>query len=287
MKTVKMINNKVLILFLIAILIALSMPMSVFADDEGDQPKDERYIYSLKDFWENYDPEDIGYHVVDPMEKIYLMESEEPLEIQVVREEDDGLLLEHFLGLTLTWVYSDTDPTIINYVEAATPDYEVTEEEGVLTFIFSKDSLKSMENDQRYEFLFTFDDGQAYSLVWASDGSLNLVYTESGHVFLEPPEIVDPYPLPAAGPVQNDEQKVNTEPVQMDEPIMDNEPALVNESAIDNESVQLVTDENTVNNSNNNNVPKTGDPTDMIWVLVMAAAVSGLAGVLSFGRKKN
>lgn len=197
MKTVKMINNKVLILFLIAILIALSMPMSVSADDEGDQPKDERYIYSLKDFWENYDSEDIGYHVVDPMEKIYLMESEEPLEIQVVREEDDGLLLEHFLGLTLTWVYSDTDPTIINYVEAATPDYEVTEEEGVLTFIFSKDSLKSMENDQRYEFLFTFDDGQAYSLVWASDGSLNLVYTESGHVFLEPPEIVDPYPLPA------------------------------------------------------------------------------------------
>ncbi len=214
----KIINSQVLILFIISILIVLSIPMAAFADDE-DQTKDETwYIYSLKDFWENYVYEDIGYHVVEPMEKIYEMESEEPLEIQVVKEENGGSDLDHLIGLTVNWVYSIDDPAVIYSEEVDSPEYNVAEENGVLTFTFEKEKLKSLVDFQRYEFIFDFDDGKAYSLVWATKESGKLVYREEGHVFVEALKL-EPDPDPIIGSVQNSNSETeymsDIEPAQL------------------------------------------------------------------------
>ena len=185
-----------MIILLLTILMVMSMSVFAFADEEDQTKEGTVYWYSLEDFWENYNPEDVGYHVVDPMEKIYYMESEGPLEIQVAKDDHGDALLDHFAELTVTWVYSTDDPTVIYREPIDKPEYEVTEEMDVVSFIFSKDKLKDLEAGQRYEFLFTFDDGKAYSLVWATDDSMKLVYTESGHVFMDSPTPVD---LPSEG----------------------------------------------------------------------------------------
>lgn len=216
MKNKVIINSHMLIVFIIAILIVLSIPMAAFADDE-DQTKDGTwYIYSLKDFWENYVYEDIGYHVVEPMEKIYEMESEEPLEIQVVKEENGGSALDHLISLTVNWVYSIDDPSVIYSEEVDSPEYNVTEENGVLTFTFEKERLKFLEDFQRYEFVFNFDDGKAYSLVWATKESGKLVYREEGHVFVEALKL-ESEPNPVIGSVQNSETEIisDIEPAQI------------------------------------------------------------------------
>lgn len=197
MKNMERLCSIILLLFLILILIVLSMSVSAFAEDNEQTKEETMYRYSLKDFWENYDYEDIGYHVIDPMEKIYLIKSEEPLEIQIERERGEDSLLEHFLGLTVTWVYSISDPTIINYEQMISPDYKVKEKNGVLIFIFEKENLKSLVDLQRYEFLFSFDDGKAYSLIWATEESDKLVYREEGHVFINYPPLPDDLPSPA------------------------------------------------------------------------------------------
>lgn len=188
------ISKKVLFVLFISVLIALTFSTLAFADEDPNKDGD-RYIYSLKDFWENYKAEDIGYHVTDHMEKIYLIDSEEPLEIQIEKEVNDGPLVDHFIGLAVNWVYSTYDPTVIYYEEFIMPDYEVTEEGGTLRFTFSKDSLKSLVDFQRYEFLFRFDDGEAYSLVWATGPEHKLVYNEEGHVFVEPLQLEPDPPI--------------------------------------------------------------------------------------------
>lgn len=169
MNNIKTLNTKMLIILLLAIVMVLSMSVFAFAGDENSKEDGSMYIYSLKDFWENYNPEDVGYHVVDPMEKIYLMESEEPLEIQVAKDENGDAILDYFAGLTVTWVYSIDDPTVICREEIEAPDYKVNEENNILNFVFDKENLKGLEDFQRYEFLFNFDDGKAYSLVWATE----------------------------------------------------------------------------------------------------------------------
>lgn len=259
------INSRVFIVFILVILMVHIMYAIAFADEEGNQPKEERYIYSVNYFWENYNPEDVGYHVTDPMEKIYLKESEEPLEIRIVKEENEGTLLDHFLDLTVTWVYSDEDPKIINYEQVNTPYYDVTEDEGELAFMFSRENMNLLEYDpcQRYEFLFTFDDGKAYSLIWAADKTLNLEYNEDGHVHPVPPEEDEHVPKEQMG----DSEQV-TEPTQ-------------------DGLVQVIADENTDGNDIEGNIPKTADGTDFMWLFIMAASVSGLAAVLNSGNKKN
>lgn len=194
---------KKIILVIFIILIVMSMPMMVLADDEGEQTEGGTfYWYSLKDFWENYKPEDVGYYVLDNMEKIYVLGSEEPLEIKIVKEGNDSSPLDHFIGLTVNWVYSTYDPTIIYSEEIESPEYEVTEEDGVLTFTFNKDNLKTLEDFQRYEFLFTFNDGRAYSLVWATENGDKLYYTEGGHVFEKYPEEPPLEKMGVYGPTQ-------------------------------------------------------------------------------------
>lgn len=195
MKSVTMISKKALFVLFISVLIVFTFSAYAFADDEDQNKDGGRYIYSLKDFWENYKPEDIGYHVTDHMEKIYLMDLEEPLEIQIEKEDNDGSLVDHFKGLTVNWVYSTYDPTVIYYEEISSPEYAVSEEDGVLTFTFEKESLKSLMDFQRYEFLFRFDDGEAYSLVWATGPEHKLVYNEDGHVFTEPLQLEPDPPI--------------------------------------------------------------------------------------------
>lgn len=185
MKNKRMINYKLVILFIIAILLILSMPKLAFAEDE-DQIKEEdlRRVSTLEGFWLEYSPEDIGYHVIDNMEKICILGDEEPLEIQITKEENDGSLLDHFTEVKVTNVNNDIWE--IFYEPEKTPDYEVSEKDGVLSFIFDKDELECPYDANRYEFLFMFDDGQAYSLVWATKGSDMLEYTEEGHVWFTP-----------------------------------------------------------------------------------------------------
>lgn len=188
----KIINSQVLILFIISILIVLSIPMAAFADDE-DQTKEEiPNASSLEGFWLRYNPEEIEYHVAEPMEKICVIGSEEPLEIQIVKEENDGPLIEHFLGLTLTHIYTSfEDLTSLFYEEEAAPDYEITEENGILKFTVSKDGLKCPDDLRSYELLFAFDDGKACSLVWVTKEIDLLGYTDDGHVWIvkEPPTL--------------------------------------------------------------------------------------------------
>lgn len=193
MKTKDLINLKALIVFLIMIFMILSMPMSVFADEEGDRIKEEDMPMagSLEGFWMRYNPEDIDYHVIDPMEKICIIGDEEPLEIRITKEENDGSLSDHFLEVTVNHIHTSADDMDKIYYEPEnTPDYEMSEEDGILSFIFSKDILECPKDIKRYEFVFTFDDGKAYSLVWVTKKNDMLEYTESGHVWFIPAPIV-------------------------------------------------------------------------------------------------
>jgi len=187
-----MINIKVLAVFLALLFMIMSMPMSVFADEDGEVIKEEMpNAGSLEGFWMRYDPEDIGYHVVDPMEKICILGDEEPLKIQITKEENNESLSDHFLEVTVTNIYTSfEDMNKLFYESCTTPEYEMSEEDGILTFIFSKDIFECPKDFKRYEFVFTFDDGKAYSLVWVTKENDMLEYTESGHVWFIPAPIV-------------------------------------------------------------------------------------------------
>lgn len=217
MKSIKMINTKALILFLIAILLVLSMPMAAFADDENQlKEEDMPGVGSFEGFWMRYDPEDIDYHVTDNMEKICILDDEEPLEIKIEKEENDGSLIEHFLDVTVSHVHTSLDDMTRLYFEPEnTPDYDVFEEDGVLSFIFSKDALECPNDIKRYEFLFTFDDGQAYSLVWVTKETDKLEYTEGGHVWATPVPDITLEDLGISLPTATDKAATGSESTQV------------------------------------------------------------------------
>lgn len=222
----KAFNSKGLIILLLAILMTLSMSVFAFADDE-DQLKEEELpkASTLEGFWLRYDPEDIGYHVTDNMEKICILGTEEPLEIKIVKEENDGSsLLDHFLEVTVTNINNDI--TEIFYEQEDTPDYEMFEEDNALSFIFNKGNLECPYDAKRYEFLFNFDDGQANGLVWATNKDNMLEYTEDGHVWFVP---------------ARDYKSLEEMGVYL--PTLGNEPALTDESALDTDPVQLLAEE--------------------------------------------
>lgn len=187
-----MISKKAFFVLFISIFIVFTFSAYAFADDEDQMKEEMPNASSLEGFWLRYNPEEIGYHVAEPMEKICIIGSEEPLEIQIIKEENDGPLIEHFIGLTLTHIYTSfEDLTSLFYEEEAAPDYEVTEENGILKFAINKDGLKCPDDLRSYEFLFTFDDGKACSLVWVTKESDLLGYTDGGHVWIvkEPPTL--------------------------------------------------------------------------------------------------
>lgn len=275
------INNKVFIVFILAILMVLMMPAAAFADEEApigfaldDNISDEDNVGSLEGFYSHYNPEDIGYHVVAPKEKIHIVGSSDSLNIQVAKEENNGSIIDHFTGVEVNRVYTSLeDVTTLFYEKADTPDYEVKEENGILTFTFDNDCLKIINGVSTYEIIINFDDGKAYSLVWVTEETDLLGYTESGHVWivLEPSE-VPVEPDPKVGP----NGEIDMEPIEE-----------LDISTPDNEAVQVATEENTDGNETDRNVPKTADNTDFIWLFIMAASVSGLAVVLNSGNKKN
>lgn len=186
MKTTTLINKKVFIIILISILLVSLMPSSVFADNEGEQTKEEEFTaLTLEGFWARYHPEDAGYHVVDPKEKIWYLQKEEPLEFQIIREDGDEPLLDHFAEMAVNRVFATSeDPDKINYEKETPPSYDVSEDNGVLTFIINKDNLNSLKEGNRYEFIFNFDDGVAFGLAFATEKDNLLSYTEDGHVWI-------------------------------------------------------------------------------------------------------
>lgn len=193
MKNTKFLGKKILLLVAVLIIIVMLIPTSAFANDDDGIEKDEiPSAGSLEGFWMRYSPEDIGYHVVEPMEKICILGDEGSLEIQIIKDENDGSLLEHFLGVTVSNVYTSFEDLNKVFVELSdTPSYEISEEKGILNFTFSKDTLKCPYDIRSYEFLFSFDDGKAYSLVWIAKESDLLGYVDGGHVWIvkEPPEL--------------------------------------------------------------------------------------------------
>ena len=266
------INSKVFIVFILVILMVLTMPSAAFADEEDpigfaldENISDEDNVGSLEGFYSHYDPEDIGYHVVAPKEKIHIVGTSGSLEIQVAKEENNGPVMDHFTGVEVNRVYTSLeDVTTLFYEKADTPDYEVKEENGILTFTFDNDCLKIINSVSTYEIIINFDDGKAYSLVWVTEETDLLGYTESGHVWivLESPE-VPVEPDPKVGP--NGEKDM--EPIE--------------ESDISTQVVEEANDDNT-----ENNVPKTGDSTDLSWLFIMAAGITGLTLLLADDRKR-
>lgn len=231
----RMINYKMLILLTIAVLMVLFTPGTVFADDEGE-PKEESSVYTLEGFWARYNPEDVGYHVIDPKEKIWYLESENLLEFQIIKEDGDDSLLNHFVELNVKRVITTfDDPSAISFESETPPSYEVSEEDGILTFEVNKDNPSSLKEGQRYEFAFVFDDGIAYGFACATERDDLLCYTEEGHVWIvEDTESSDPLPEPGGVLVQNTEVASNSEPTQLI--AEENE----NDSRVSNITVQVV-----------------------------------------------
>lgn len=265
------INSKVFIVFILAILMVLMMPAAAFADEEApigfaldDNISDEDNVGSLEGFYSHYNPEDIGYHVVTPKEKIHIVGTSGSLDIQVAKEENNGSIMDHFIGVEVNRVYTSLeDVTTLFYEKADTPDYEVKEENGILTFTFDNDCLKIINSVSTYEIIINFDDGKAYSLVWVTKEPDLLGYTESGHVWIVsvPPEV--PANAPRVGP--NDEMDMES----------------IEESGISNRVVEEVNDDNA-----ENDVPKTGDSTNLSWMFIMAAGITGLTALLAGNRKR-
>ncbi len=252
MKNKVITDKKALILFLIAILLVLSMPMSAFAEDE-DQLKEEVLPNpgSYEGFYLRYNPEDIGYHVTENREKICILGNEEPLEIKIAKEGNDGSLLDHFIDVKVTHI--DNDISDIFYKPEKTPDYEVFEEEGVLSFIFNKDCLECPYDSKRYEFLFMFDDGQAYDLVWATNKDDMLEYTEEGHVWI----------VPARDYTSLEEMGVFL-------PTLSNETKIDSESAPESESAQLIAEDASDEVSETRNILA---PIVLVCVIIAAFAI--------------
>ena len=223
MKSTAMISRSIIVALFIVFIIVLTFSSLAFADDEENQISGfvwtdddfpiEDTVYSLEGFYTYYNPKSIGYNVADNMEKICILGSEEPLRIKIVKEENNDSMLDHFLGIDVNRVYTSFDnPTMIYYEKGTTPGFEVNEENNVLQFTFEKELLKVKNDAETYEFVFNFDDGKAYSLVWVTKESDLLGYTENDHVWtVRKAEESSPEPTPIGDQTQGDIFKTGEE----------------------------------------------------------------------------
>ena len=162
-------------------------------DDEEFDDEDEEFVSN----------EDEMYHVSDHSEKTWLIDSEEPLVFEIIRDEETESLKDHFTGIKMD--NEDLDPSM----------YTVSEEDGVLRITFSTDFLKELELGSWYDLEFTFDDGRAFGAIWVIDEDYEWEYSEDGIIVIK-----NAYPLgmePISPPLEENDQEKDAVPKTGDE----------------------------------------------------------------------